>query len=194
LKSTWNLIWWECASLISTTAQNQDERLFGRSNHTEFGERICKSATSPAKRDLFEVSEDSATLNRTKAEIFHSVAAKLLYVSHRGRMDIQLAIAFLCTMVSCSTEQDWAKLNKRVLEYLNGTLDEFRVIGVDDISKLKTWADASYAVHRYMKSHTGGVVSFVTGAALSKGHFATRIFPGMSEVKAHRLQFTGHCS
>jgi hypothetical protein len=51
-------------------------------------------------------------------EIFHSsIVAKLLYVLKRGRLDIRLAIAFLCTRVSCSMEKDWLKL-KRVLEYL----------------------------------------------------------------------------
>jgi hypothetical protein len=57
---------------------------------------------------------------------------------------------------------------KRVLEYLHGTMDEFRVIGADDLTNMKMWVDASYAVHRDMKSHTGGVVSFRTGAALRK--------------------------
>jgi hypothetical protein len=33
---------------------------------------------------------------------------------------------------------------------------------------MNTWIDASYAVHPDMKSHTGGAVSFGTGAALSK--------------------------
>jgi hypothetical protein len=98
-------------------------------------------------------------LERSKGEISHSIVAKLLYVSHRGRLDIQLPVAFLCTRVSCSTEQDWTKL-KRVLEYLNGTLEDVRIIGADDLSKMKTWVDTSYVVHMDMKSHTGGVVSF----------------------------------
>jgi hypothetical protein len=84
-------------------------------------------------------------------------------------MAIQLAIACLYTRVSCSTEQDWSKL-KRVLEYLNGTLDQFRVIGADDIFKLKTWVDASYAVHRDMKSHTGGEQVFQTETQHEKFH------------------------
>jgi hypothetical protein len=54
------------------------------------------------------------------------------------------------------------------LEYLRGTLDEFLTLGADDIRKMKTWVDASYAVHQDMKSHTGGVISFGRGAALSK--------------------------
>jgi hypothetical protein len=33
---------------------------------------------------------------------------------------------------------------------------------------MKTWVDASYAVHDDMKSHTGGAVSFGRGAIMSK--------------------------
>jgi hypothetical protein len=134
---------------------------------TDFGESITKSATTPAKKNLFEIDEESEKLTINNSEIFHSVVAKLLYVSKRGRLDIQLPVAFLCTRVSCSTEKDWAKL-KRVLEYLRGTLEEFLTIGADDICKMKTWVDASYAVHEDMKSHTGGVVSFGQGAIMCK--------------------------
>ncbi len=133
----------------------------------EFGEPVPRSATSPAKRDLFEIDKGSGLLSREKSEVFHSVTAKLLYVSHWGRLDIQLPIAFLCTRVARSTNQDWAKL-KRVLGFINGSLDEFRVIGADDLTSLETWADALYAVHVDMKSHTGGAVSLGTGVALSK--------------------------
>ena len=133
----------------------------------DFGEEITRTATTPATKNLFEIDETSRTLTNKDSEIFHSVVAKLLYVSKRGRLDIQLPIAFLCTRVSCSTEKDWLKL-KRVLEYLKGTLDEFLTLGADDIRKMKTWVDASYAVHKDMKSHTGGVVSFGRGAAMSK--------------------------
>jgi hypothetical protein len=69
--------------------------------------------------------------------------------------------------VSCSTEQDWKKL-RRVLEYLFGTMDEFLTLGADDIAIMRTWVDASYAVHEDMRSHTGGVISFGTGAVMSK--------------------------
>jgi hypothetical protein len=134
---------------------------------SEFEEPISRVAATPAKRDLFEIPETGDLLDNDQGARFHSVAAKLLYVSKRGRLDIQLTVAFLCTRVSCSTKADWAKL-KRLLEYLNGSLDEFRVIGADDLEKMMTWVDASYAVHRDMKSHTGGVVSFGTGAIMSK--------------------------
>jgi hypothetical protein len=71
---------------------------------TDFVEDITKSATSPAKRDIFDVNEESEDLSAEKREVFHSVTAKLLYVSKRGRSDIQLATAFLCTRVKYSTK------------------------------------------------------------------------------------------
>ncbi len=57
---------------------------------------------------------------------------------------------------------------KRVLADGNGSLDECLRLGADDIRKMKTWVDASHAVHQDMRSHTGGVVSFGRGAAMSK--------------------------
>ncbi len=41
-------------------------------------------------------------------------------------------------------------------------------IGADDLGKLRTWVDASYAVHPDMRSHTGGAMSFKRGAILCK--------------------------
>jgi hypothetical protein len=133
----------------------------------DFGEDIVKSAATPAKRDLFDINDDSPALPDKKREIFHSVVAKLLYVSKRGRLDIQLATAFLCTRVSCSSGQDWEKL-RRLLMYVRGSLDEFLVLGADDLTIMNTWVDASYAVHKDFKSHTGGAVSFGRGAVMCK--------------------------
>jgi hypothetical protein len=133
----------------------------------EFPEVINSSAATPARGDMYEKDEKSKLLDPERGAIFHSIVAKNLYVSHRGRLDIQLPIAFLCTRVSCSTEQDWKKL-RRVLEYLNGTIDDKRIIGADSLFQMKTWVDASYAVHADMKSHTGEVVSFGIGALMGK--------------------------
>ena len=84
--------------------------------------------------------------------------AKLLCVSKRARTNAQLAIAFLCTRVSCSTEQDWSKLIQ-LLQYFTvlWTCFAFLVLTV-------LWVDAAYAVHDDMKSHTGGATSLGRGA------------------------------
>ncbi|KAI2502074.1 Reverse transcriptase (RNA-dependent DNA polymerase) [Fragilaria crotonensis] len=133
----------------------------------ESGMNIRRSAATPARRDLFEDDPNAAPLDRKTAEVFHSVVAKLLYVSIRARMDILLAVIYLCTRVSRSTTDDWEKL-KRVLEYLNGTLHYKYTIGIDDVAKIRSWVDASYAVHPDMKSHTGGLLSFGTGGLICK--------------------------
>jgi hypothetical protein len=133
----------------------------------ESGLNIVKPVSTPANRELFEVDESSERLNKTDAETFHSVAAKLLYVSIRARVDILLPVAFLCTRVSKSTLQDQGKL-KRLLEYIYGTIDMEYIVGADDLGKLRTWVDASYAVHPDMRSHTGAAMSFGRGGILCK--------------------------
>jgi hypothetical protein len=70
------------------------------------GMDASKVAQTPAKKDLFTIDDGSEQLDKRQGEIFHSIVAKLLYVSKRARTDAQLAIAFLCTRVLCSTEQD----------------------------------------------------------------------------------------
>ena len=133
----------------------------------ECGMDITREAKTPAKRCLFDVDPKSPRLETADAELFHSVSAKLLYVSLRARVDILLPIIYLCTRVTKSTTQDKDKL-KRVLEYVKGTLDDDYIIGADDIGKMRTWVDAAFAVHPDMKSHTGGVISFGRGGLVCK--------------------------
>ena len=132
-----------------------------------FSEEITKTAATPAKNYLFEVRDQSKKLSEEKIDNFHSVVATLLFVSRRCRLDIQTAIGFLCTRVSEPDEDDWAKL-KRVLMYLNGTIDMTLTIGADEITKMKSWVDVSYGVHHDCRSHTGGCISFGWGVLLTK--------------------------
>ena len=122
------------------------------------------TATTPAKKDLFEIDDDSAALDSERADVFHSITAKLLFTSQRARIDILLPVAFLCTRVSHPTEEDWEKL-RRVLRYLHGTRDLELILGVDGIvAVLTAWVDASYGTHPDKRSHTGGAMSFGRGA------------------------------
>ena len=82
--------------------------------------------------------------------------------------EILLAVSFLSTRVKSASEQDWKKLN-RVLMYMNNpeTLlgirfgSDKKVNGIE----LDTYVDVSFAVHRDMRSHTGGVVRIFSGPA-----------------------------
>ena len=128
----------------------------------EFPEKIRRKASSPAKNDLLTINHSSPRLNIEKSELFHSLVMKLMWVSQRSRLDISTTIAFLCTRVSVSTEQDMGKL-KRTLEYLNGTIDDILTLGATSLEELLNFIDVSFAMHHDMRSHTGGGASFGRG-------------------------------
>jgi hypothetical protein len=126
---------------------------------------ISHSVATPARKDLFDVDASSPPLDKPDSEVFHSVVAKLLYVSMRARPDLLLPVIFLCTRVSKATTEDLGKL-KRLLQYISGTMHLKYTLGADDMRSFRTWVDASFAVHPDMRSHTGGLISFGTGGVI----------------------------
>jgi hypothetical protein len=128
---------------------------------------VSHTAATPATRSLFKVDDKAKLLGKAESEAFHSVTAKLLYVSLRAPVDLLLAVSFLYTQVSKSTVEDCLKL-QRILEYVKGTMDLEYTAGADDLGKLRTWVDASYAVHPDMRSHTGGAMYLGRGGILCK--------------------------
>ena len=125
-------------------------------------DKLKGTVKSPATKNLFIVDENSMPLTKKRHDIFHSVVASLLWIMKRSRPDIETAISFLCTRVSCSTDEDWEKL-KRVLTFLSQTKKDKRIIGAKNLHEIATWIDASYAVHPNMRGHTGGAISLGNG-------------------------------
>jgi hypothetical protein len=76
---------------------------------------------------------------------------------------MQTAVAFLCTQVKEPTQDDDNKL-ARAIKYLRSTKDLVLRLRADNLNIMKWWVDASFAVHKDMKSHTGGVMSMGSGA------------------------------
>ena len=125
------------------------------------------AAVTPATKSLLEIAPNATQLSPPEFERFQSVVCKLLYVALRGRPDILLTVVFLASCVSRASLQDQTKL-KRLLEYLYGTYDLPLILGADDIHTMYTFVNASYAVHKDMKSHTGGVITFGHGGIACK--------------------------
>ena len=88
-----------------------------------FGEDLGRTVTSPAAKWLFEVDTLCRKITPQKSDIFHSVVAKLLWISQQGRPDIATAVSFLCTRVQQPDVEDWKKL-RQVLKYLLQTIDD----------------------------------------------------------------------
>ena len=57
---------------------------------------ITRNSASPATSYLFKKRKD-AKLREEKSENSHIIVASLLFISSRCRLDIQAAVAFLCT-------------------------------------------------------------------------------------------------
>ena len=131
-------------------------------------EDIKSAVKTPASEDLFVIDPDSAELNKEAKEHFHSLTAKLLYLSKRTRPDILVAVSFLTSRVQVATEQDGAKLT-RVLRYLFGTQSLGIVLEADEqLLKLYCYIDASFGVHADAKSHTGTLVTLGKGPIMAK--------------------------
>ena len=120
---------------------------------------------TPAAEDLF-AEGIGGSLDKTKADLYHRISAKGIYVCKRARPDIHLTISSLCTRVRAPIQDDWKKMS-RMIRYLNGTRQDKLYLTADNLHILKWHVDASFAVHPDFKSHTGGVMTYGGGAVQS---------------------------
>ena len=130
----------------------------------EVPEDMKGSAATPAADHLFQVNKNGNKLDNETADLFHHLVAKLLYLCKRARPDLQTAVAFLTTRVTCPDEDDYKKL-RRCICYLRATKELYLTLEADESGRVRWWVDASFAVHPDMKSHTGAVLSLGRGAA-----------------------------
>ena len=118
---------------------------------------------TPAEPNLFRVDTDSALLNDSEREEFHSMVAKLLYLAISFRHDLLVPVTFLCSRVQFPTKQDEKKL-LRVRRYLNGTKD-FKLHLCPTGSQVSVSIDASHQVWDDHRGHAG-IVIMVGGAVV----------------------------
>jgi hypothetical protein len=121
-------------------------------------------ASTPASNKLFDVDDASQVLGPDQAKMFHTSVARLLYLSKRTRPDILLPVNFLCTRVTCPTDEDNRKL-ERLIKYLNGT-KELGICLQPEVNapvSVDGYVDASYATHSDAKGHTGIYVAIGNG-------------------------------
>ena len=78
----------------------------------DFGEPMDRGAATPALRNLFDMEGKTEGLTPRQQQKFRSIVPKLLWVTKRGRPDIELPVAFLCTRVDKCKSSDWTKTTK----------------------------------------------------------------------------------
>ena len=133
----------------------------------EFPEDVTKLVTSPASNYIFDVNPDCPKLNDEKRELLHHLVAKLLFVSTRARPDIHLPISFLTSRVTKADDDDWKKL-KRLMQYINSTIDLHLTLSAENMNVIKWWVDVAYGVRDDYKSQTGRAMTFGRGTIMNK--------------------------
>ena len=102
---------------------------------------ILGVSTAPADDNLFKIDNDSPLLNDKERERFHSLTAKLLYLSKITRPDILTCIAYLTNRVLDPRTDDWNKLAHTIL-YIRETRTTPLTLEVDKPVKVIAYIDA----------------------------------------------------
>jgi hypothetical protein len=123
-------------------------------------------AETPAAEHLFTVQDNAPKVTKDIGDLYHSLTARLLFLSKRLQPEIQTAVVFLCTRTQATDTDDYNKLAS-VVHYLRWYPKLALTLEADNIWVVKWSIDASFAVHADMWSHTGGCGS------LGKGMFST---------------------
>lgn len=129
--------------------------------------RGSRNPPNPANDNLFIINDGSGELDTPARESFHSLVAKLLYLSRMVRPDIAVSVAYLTTRVKNPNQNDLLKLH-RVLDYLNATKDLKLIISNVPFKHVDGLIDASFAQHEDGKSHTGFIIE-LGGTPISYG-------------------------
>ena len=108
---------------------------------------------TPATADLFSIGS-SQQLGAADLAHFHTLVAKLLYLSLRTRPQICVAVAYLTTRVTCANVDDMKKLD-RVLMYINATRDNVLTLRCNGPLKIEAYVDVAFGTHWDGKSQTG---------------------------------------
>ena len=122
-----------------------------------------ESAT-PTEQHLFDIAEDATKLSQSDADLLHHFVAQLLYLSKRASPYIHLSVSFLFTIVRGPDTDDYKKLDI-FMKYIQGTIGLPLIFSIDKSGNIKWYVDASFAVHKLMRSHTGAFLTMVTGGS-----------------------------
>ena len=120
-----------------------------------YGDLSKKHYVTPTTMKFCEVDTTAPLLGEKRKGIFHTIVAKILYLSKRVRPDLLFSITFLSTRVKSPTEDDWYKLI-HIVGYLHATHTFCRVLHRQaNAPRLEHYVDAAFGVHNDGKSHTG---------------------------------------
>ena len=124
-----------------------------------------RKVSSPASDDIFKVNETSQALPSDLAEVFHTVAAKGLFICKRARPDFGVSVSYLTSRVREPNQDDMTKMG-RMIRFAMDTADDVLELEMDDSGIIRWYIDASFAVHPNMRSQTGAAMTMGKGSPI----------------------------
>ena len=141
-------------------------RKYVKETYELFPEELGGKVTSPAAEHLREIGNDAEKLDDSLRQTFHTITARSLFCGKRARPNLLPTVSFLTTRVKEPNTDDWKKL-KRMMKYMEQTVNDVLTLSAKNLNVVKWWVDGSYAVHKDAKSQTGATMSMGSGAIYS---------------------------
>ena len=127
-------------------------------------EDVKGESATPAEHHLFDIAEYATKLSRADEDHFHNFLAQLLYISNKAHPYIRLEISFLFNRVRGPDTEDHKNL-VRVMKYTQVTIVLPLILSIEKTGNVKWYVDAAFAVQKYMRSPTGGLMTMGTVGA-----------------------------
>ena len=124
-----------------------------RSVLTRFGMNDCKPASTPMPTKLTTDAKENLTLF-DDVNLYQQLIGALIYISNNTRPDITYSVSVLARDMAKPTIYSY-QLAKRVLRYLQGTINAKLTFNKNNNNQLVGYSDASYAENDDRKSTTG---------------------------------------
>ena len=108
----------------------------------DFCETMKGNVVNPTTSQIFIITSEA----HKKQERYHSIIAKRSWIMKHSFPDLEIAVSFIYAMVQCPTKEYWGKL-RIVLNYLNATKYDKRIIRSDNLLQIDTWIYAYHTVY-----------------------------------------------
>ena len=113
--------------------------------------------TSLVQKHLHITNKDCENFTNEKEEVFHSVVAKLLWITKKARLNLETSASSHARELR-KVIMIIGKIEKSIVVFVKITIGNIRTIAADDLSKVYTLIDAVYTIHNGTRSHIGGAM------------------------------------
>ena len=121
----------------------------------------CKPADTPMSTTVKLFTTDSSPLSDDDATTYRSVVGGLQYLT-LNRPDLSFSVNRVCQFLHSPTEGHWAAV-KRILRFVQGTLDHGLLLRPSVSSSISVYSDADWAGDVDDRRSTGGYALFYGG-------------------------------